>query len=146
MKIIISFILTFLSICPVYAYSLAYYSGIMCEVKTEKGEKDSTDKKKELVKPFEEVITAKAKTFKGFFTIHLLGDRYYMEIPDSLLGRDIMVVNRIVKAPADKQKRAVGYPGDHISDEVLRFQKGKGNKIFVRQVSYYEHSSDTLGL
>lgn len=146
MKIIISFILTFLSICPVYAYSLAYYSGIMCEVKTEKGEKDSTDKKKELVKPFEEVITAKAKTFKGFFTIHLLDDRYYMEIPDSLLGRDIMVVNRIVKAPADKQKRAVGYPGDHISDEVLRFQKGKGNKIFVRQVSYYEHSSDTLGL
>ena len=82
----------------------------------------------------------------GFFKVHNVEGKYYFEIADSLLGRDILIVNRIVKAPVDKQKRKAGYPGDHISDEVIRFEIGPDNKLFVRQISYLEHSADTLGL
>lgn len=73
-------------------------------------------------------------------------DKYFFEIADSLFGRDILIVNRVVKAPVDAQKRKVGYPGDYISDEVIRFEKGRGDKLFVREISYLEHSADTLGM
>ena len=104
------------------------------------------NKKKDALQPYEKVITGKAKTMNGFFKVHYVEGKYFFEIPDSLFGRDILIVNRIVKAPADMQKRKVGYPGDYISDEVIRFEKGRGNKLFVREISYLEHSSDTLGM
>src|SRR5215471_21625928 len=46
------------------------------------------------MKPYAEVITAKAKTRSGLFKVHKVEDRYYFEISDSLLKRDILVVNR----------------------------------------------------
>lgn len=98
------------------------------------------------LKPYASIITGKAHTMNGFFKVHYVEGKYYFEIPDSLFGRDVLIVNRIVKAPVDKQKRKVGYPADHISDEVIRFELGKDNKLFVRQISYLEHSADTLGM
>lgn len=113
----------------------------------DKAKADSIAKaKKDPLQPYSTVITGKAKTMNGFFKVHNVEGKYYFEIADSLLGRDILIVNRIVKAPVDKQKRKAGYPGDHISDEVIRFETGPDNKIFVRQISYLEHSADTLGL
>lgn len=113
----------------------------------DKAKADSIAKaKKDPLQPYDKVITGKAKTMNGFFKVHNVEGKYYFEIADSLLGRDILIVNRIVKAPVDKQKRKAGYPGDHISDEVIRFEIGPDNKLFVRQISYLEHSADTLGL
>ena len=113
----------------------------------DKAKADSIAKaKKSPFQPYASVITGKAKTMNGFFKVHNVEGKYYFEIADSLLGRDILIVNRIVKAPVDKQKRKAGYPGDHISDEVIRFEIGPDNKLFVRQISYLEHSADTLGL
>lgn len=113
----------------------------------DKAKADSIAKaKKDPLQPYGKVITGKAKTMNGFFKVHNVEGKYYFEIADSLLGRDILIVNRIVKAPVDKQKRKAGYPGDHISDEVIRFEIGPDNKLFVRQISYLEHSADTLGL
>ena len=117
--------------------------------KTEEVAKVKTDsvanRKKDALQPYARVITGKAKTMNGFFKVHNVEGRYYFEIPDSLFGRDVLIVNRIVKAPVDMQKRKVGYPGDQIGDEVIRFEKGNGDKLFVREISYIEHSSDTLG-
>lgn len=113
----------------------------------DKAKADSIAKaKKDPLQPYAKVITGKAKTMSGFFKVHNVEGKYYFEIADSLFGRDILIVNRIVKAPVDKQKRKAGYPGDHISDEVIRFEKGPDNKLFIRQISYLEHSADTLGL
>ena len=46
-------------------------------------------------KPYKEVITSKAVTDDGLFKVHRLEDKYYFEIPESLFGREILVVNRI---------------------------------------------------
>ena len=51
-------------------------------------------------RPYSEVITSKAKTSKGLLVTHRVDDKFYFEIPDSLLNREILVVNRISKAPA----------------------------------------------
>jgi hypothetical protein len=97
-------------------------------------------------KPYSEVITDKAKTNKGLLVTHRVDDKYYFEIPDSLLNRDILVVNRISKAPAGARAGFLGYAGDQISENVITFEKGPANKIFLRSISYTEVGRDSSGM
>jgi hypothetical protein len=97
-------------------------------------------------RPFSEVITAKAKTSKGLLTVHRLDDKYFFEIPDSLLNREFLVVNRISKAPAGARAGFLGYAGDQIDENVITFEKGPGNKIFIRNISYSEQGKDSAGM
>jgi hypothetical protein len=94
-------------------------------------------------KPYKEVITDKAKTDEGLFKVHKIDDKYYFEIPDSLLSRDILVVNRISKAAAGMRNGFFGYAGDQIGQNVVRFEKGPNNKVFLRTISYAEYAKDT---
>ncbi len=87
-------------------------------------------------KPYKDVITDKAKTSKGFLTIHKVEDKYYFEIPPKMLGRDILVVNRISKSSIESPKAFGGYAGDQIGENVIRFDKGPNNKIFLKNISY----------
>ncbi|HEU0064950.1 MAG TPA: zinc-dependent metalloprotease [Flavisolibacter sp.] len=98
------------------------------------------------IKPYSEVITSKAKTNKGLFTTHRVDDKYYFEIPDSVLNRDILVVNRISKAPAGARAGFLGYAGDQIGENVINFEKGPNNKIFLRSISYQEVGRDSAGM
>ncbi len=97
-------------------------------------------------RPYNEVITAKAKTDKGLFTTHKVEDKFYFEIPDSLLGREILVVNRIAKAPAGTRADFLGYAGDLIGENVISFEKGPNNKVFLRSISFDEAGRDTAGM
>jgi Met-zincin/Domain of unknown function (DUF5117)/Domain of unknown function (DUF5118) len=87
-------------------------------------------------KPYKEVITDKAKTSKGLFIVHKLDDKYYFELPAKLLGRDILVVNRISKSSVESPKQFNGYAGDEIANNVIRFEKGPNNKLFLKNISY----------
>jgi hypothetical protein len=100
-----------------------------------------TDTIKVKLKPYKEVITSKAITQKGMFTVHKVDDKYYFEIADSLLGRDILVVNRISKGHFDGSHS--GHAGDWIGEGVIQLSKGPGNKLFLKQVSYDVRSSDS---
>ncbi|WP_248277101.1 zinc-dependent metalloprotease [Chitinophaga sp. Ak27] len=94
-------------------------------------------------KPFAEVITDKAKSDSGLFNIYKLDDRFFFEIPDSLLGRDILVVNRISKSAAGLRAMMMGFSGDIINENVIRFEKGPNNRIFLKNISYSEVSKDS---
>lgn len=96
-------------------------------------------------KPYKEVITEKAKSTKGLFTVHKVEDKYYFEISDTLLGRELLVVNRISKAPADNRNGFIGFAGDPINENVIRFEKGPNNKIFLRDLTYNTYSRDSSG-
>jgi hypothetical protein len=95
------------------------------------------------VRPYADIITAKAKTINGLFKIHKQDDRYFFEIPNALLNRDILVVNRIAKAAAESRAQGMGYAGDQIGENVVRFEKGPNNKLFLRSISYKEVSKDS---
>ncbi|HEX4875108.1 MAG TPA: zinc-dependent metalloprotease [Chitinophagaceae bacterium] len=95
------------------------------------------------LKPYKEVITEKAKTDDGLFKVHKVDEKWYFEIPDSVLSRDIMVVNRIVKSSVNSPKSFGGYAGDQINESVIRFEKGPNNKLFLRSVSYQNVSKDS---
>lgn len=94
-------------------------------------------------KPYKEVITDKAKTDEGLFKVHRIEDKYFFEIPDALLGRDMLVVNRISKAAAGMRSGFFGYAGDQIGQNVIRFEKGPNNKVFLRNISYAEYAKDS---
>lgn len=94
-------------------------------------------------RPYKEVITDKAKTDEGLFKVHRIDEKYFFEIPDALLGRDILVVNRISKAAAGMRSGFFGYAGDQIGQNVIRFEKGPSNKVFIRSISYAEYAKDS---
>src|SRR5690348_14040143 len=50
-------------------------------------------------RPYNQVITDRAKTERGGVTVHRVDDRYYLEVPDSLLNRDILLVSRVAAVP-----------------------------------------------
>ena len=81
-------------------------------------------------KPYGEVITGKAKTQRGLFTVHKVDDKYYFEIPDSILGREIIAVTRFAKVAGGGRT----YGGELANQQVLTFEKGPDNKVFMRVV------------
>lgn len=94
-------------------------------------------------KPYNEVITNKAVTDEGLFKVHKIEDKYYFEIGDTMFGREILVVNRISKAAAGMRNGFFGYAGDQVGQNVIRFEKGPNNKIFLRNISFAEYSKDS---
>lgn len=98
------------------------------------------------LKPYTSVITPKAKTSRGFLIVHQVNGMYYFEIPDSMLNRDILIVNRISKAPTSRQKSRVGYPGDILGSKVIRFENKDNKRILVREYSYRERSENKEGM
>lgn len=101
---------------------------------------DSTGKdKKKGPKPFSEVITAKATAMHGALNVYKLEDKYFMEIPDSMFGREFMAITRVAKTPT-----GAGYGGEEANEQVIRFEKGPADKVFIRSVDYINVSEDTL--
>ena len=94
-------------------------------------------------KPYNEIITAKAKTDPGLFKVHKVDEKYFFEIPDLLLKREILIVNRVSKAPSGARSGPLSYSGDQLSQKVIRFEKGPNNKIFLRTISFAEYAKDS---
>ncbi len=89
-------------------------------------------------KPYKEVITEKAITKKGLFTVHKVEERYYFEIGDSLLGREILSVVRFVKVPT-----GAGYGGEIANQNTIVFEKGPNNVLFMRLVTLINTADST---
>lgn len=98
-----------------------------------------------VIKAYKEIITDKAITQQGLFKVHKVDSRWYFEIPDSLMGKDILTVNRISKAAsslgADGTRR--GYGGDEIGENLIQFVKGPNQKVFIKRISYLDVSHDS---
>ncbi len=92
---------------------------------------------------YDKVITKKAISATGFFKVHKVEDKYYFEINDSILNRDILIVNRMAKGAAGTKAGMMGYGGDEIGKSVIQFEKGPNNKVFLRSISHAEISTDT---
>ena len=76
-------------------------------------------------KAYKEVITAKAVSKTGLFTVHKVEDKYYFEIADSIFGREILSVVRFAKVPA-----GAGYGGEIANQQTITFEKGPNNNVF----------------
>lgn len=91
--------------------------------------------KKEGIKPFSEVITAKAKSKSGLFKTHKVDDKWYFEIPDSILNREMLVVTRLAKVPSGVKVGNQQYGGEQLNEQVWQWER-RGKQIFIRVPSY----------
>ena len=89
-------------------------------------------------KPYAEVITDKAKSKDGLFKVHELDGKYFYEIPDSLIGREMLIVTTIAKT-AD----GIGYGGERTNTLLVRWDQN-GDNILLKVVSYSNTAADSL--
>src|SRR5215203_5763664 len=76
-----------------------------------------------VLKPYKDIIIDKGVSSPGMFDVHKVEDKYFFEIPDSLLSRDILSVARISKGAVGVRSNFSGYAGDEINETVVRFEK-----------------------
>lgn len=94
--------------------------------------------KKGGLQPYDKVITSDAESDEGLFSVHEIDGKYFFEIPDSLMGRDMLMVTRIAKTAS-----GIGFGGGKTNTQVLRWDK-IDKKIHLRILSYTITAADSL--
>ena len=120
----------------IFTFLICLLISISLNAQKPSAKEDSKKPKKE--KTYKEIITKEAITDNGLFDIHKVKDKYYYEINDSLLGREMLMVTRIAKTAS-----GLGFGGGKQNTQVLRWQK-KDSKILLRVVSHNIVASDSL--
>ena len=95
-------------------------------------------KKKSKIKPYREVIPATAKTDSGLFIVHMVDDDLFYEIPNQVLGREMILVSRIAKTATN-----VSFGGWKENTETVRWER-MGKKVLLRVVSHSNVAADSL--
>ena len=110
--------------------------------KTEAQQPIPPKKKEGEIKPYDEVITKEALTDEGLFKVHKIKDKYYFEIPDSLINKDMLLVSRIAKLPSGL---GGGYTnaGSETNEQMIVWQRFQ-DKILIKVKSYNAVANDTL--
>lgn len=86
-------------------------------------------------KAYKDVITNKAVSQKGMITVHKVEDKYYFEIANNILGREILAVTRYIKVPAISGAGRAAYGGEVANQQTLAFEKGPSNNVFLRTIT-----------
>jgi Met-zincin/Domain of unknown function (DUF5117)/Domain of unknown function (DUF5118) len=90
-------------------------------------------------KPYKEVITDKAITQTGLFMVHRVDDKWYFEIPDSLLLHEFMAITRFSKTAAGGGV----YGGELANQQTLEWEKGPAHTLFLRVVTLVSMADST---
>ena len=90
-------------------------------------------------RPYNRVITSEAKTRRGLFAVHRVGDKLYFEIPRRELDKDMLLVGRYARAAAADPNSPTGgfgeYGGDQFGERTLRWERS-GNRVILRSPSF----------
>jgi len=92
-------------------------------------------------RPYAQVITDKAHTERGGVTVHRVDERWFLEVPDSLLHRDILLVSRVSGVPA-----GIGgfdFAGSEAARRVVRWDR-VNDRLQLQSISYAAVADDSL--
>jgi hypothetical protein len=92
-------------------------------------------------RPYNQVITDRAVSDAGGITVHRVDDRWFFEIPDSLIRRDFLLVSRIASVPA-----AIGgflSAGTSVAERLVRWER-MGDRVGLRALSIDAYADDSL--
>jgi hypothetical protein len=90
------------------------------------------------IRPYSAVVTREARTVRGLFVVHRIGERLLFEIPSRELGRDQLAIGRFARAAAPTGGQGGGfgnYGGDRFVTRTLRWDRD-GNRVILRTPSY----------
>ncbi|MBF4494371.1 zinc-dependent metalloprotease [Flavobacterium sp. MR2016-29] len=114
-----------------------------------KSKKDETavapppEKKSEsTIKEYSKVITKDAISDEGLFTVHKVDKKYYFEIPNKYLNKDMLLVSRLSKLPSNLGGGYVN-AGSETNEQLIVWQRFQ-DKILIKSKSYNSVANDTL--
>jgi hypothetical protein len=116
-------------------FMLLTFLAFSLQGQSKKSKNESKEKKE---KTFDDIIGKDAKSDEGLFNIHEVKDKFYYEIPDTLLGKEMLMVTRVAKTA-----NGLGFGGGKQNTQVVRWVK-KRNNIILRIVSYENVAADSL--
>jgi hypothetical protein len=92
-------------------------------------------------RPYNQVVTDRAVSDSGGITVHKVEDRYLFEVPDSLVGRDFLLVSRIAGVPAN----IGGFisAGTSVGERLVRWERS-GDRVSLRSISVDAVADDSL--
>jgi len=92
-------------------------------------------------KPYREVVTEKAASDSGLFVVHRVDDKLLFEIPDSLLGADMLLVSRFAGVPANMG----GFlsAGLSVNEQMVRWER-QGDQVLLRTYAAQAVADDSL--
>ena len=92
--------------------------------------KDSTASKSDIM-AYNDFIKD-AVTKDGLFKIHTIKEKIYFEIPNEVLGKDLLIVNKISSVPAQINNAGIN-KGINYENKLIRFYKDeKNNKVWAK--------------
>lgn len=100
------------------------------KVKTDsiKEKKDVLSKDKKKKNEYEELMKKGGTVKHGLFTVRHIEDKWYFEIPDSLLGRYLLCVTRYTSVPQNFGK----FAGEEVNEATVYFEKHDYKKMLLR--------------
>lgn len=108
------------------------------EKKEDPAPEKKTPPKKGAIQPYDKVITEDAETDEGLFHIHKIDDKYFFEIPNDMLERDMLMVTRIAKTAS-----GIGFGGGKTNTQMLRWER-KDKNILLKIISTQVTAADSL--
>ena len=91
---------------------------------------EKKDDPKNGMKPYKEVVKEDMQHDEGLFTVHKDGQTLMYEIPNDLLGKELLLVTRIARTADD-----IGYGGEKTNTQVVRWERQDDN-VLLRIVGY----------
>ena len=92
-------------------------------------------------RPYAQVITARAVTERGGITVHKVDERYFFEVPDSLMGRDFLMVTRVAGVPAGSG--GFQSAGSSLNERMVRWERAT-DRVLLKSISPDVVADDTL--
>ncbi len=108
-------------------------------VDTTKKDIATTDsvKKEEKKGEYYDLIKKDSTFRKGLFTVRKIEDKYYFEVPDSILGRYLLAVTRYTSVPQGFGK----FAGEQVNENTLYFEK-RDKKTMLLRAYVLSHLAD----
>jgi hypothetical protein len=131
-------------------FLLVNFNALNAQSKRKKKEKTKKEqvvpaapkKKQGKIKDYNKVITKEAITDKGLFDVHLVGEKYYFEIPMDYLNKDMLLVSRFAKLPANLGGGYVN-AGTKTNIRMINWERFK-DKILIKEKSSSAVAADSL--
>ncbi|WP_291285359.1 zinc-dependent metalloprotease [Flavobacterium sp.] len=94
------------------------------------------------IKDYSKVITKDAVSDDGLFKVHKVDKKYYFEIPNKYLNKDMLLVSRLSKLPSNLGGGYVN-AGSETNEQLIVWQRFQ-DKILIKSKSYNAVANDSL--
>ena len=110
--------------------------------KVKKEDVKSKAKKEPKETEYQKIIKKGGTVTDGLFRVRHIEDKYYFEVPDSMLGRYILCVTRFTAVPQNFGQ----FAGEEITHSTIYFEKRDTSQIMIRQyvLSHLADNGDNI--